>query len=134
MSDDPMAPVEGPGSSSDAPDGAAPSWSSWSNLWQVPTILLSMVLIGVGIALAISRNPGNDFDGALNQVDDLIAVGDFETARQRLVDVIEPRLGLATDLQLGRFHATVADWTDEKQIELGQSQYDLNLRIAEKYA
>ncbi|MHC4908165.1 MAG: tetratricopeptide repeat protein [Planctomycetota bacterium] len=134
MSDDPMASSRGPGSSSDSPDGeVAASWSSWSNLWQVPTILLSMALIGVGIALAISRTPGNDFDGALNQVDDLIAVGELETARQRLVEVIEPRLGVATDLQLGRFHATVADWTYFTQKGLGQSQDDINVRIGSKY-
>ncbi|MCH8164168.1 MAG: tetratricopeptide repeat protein [Planctomycetes bacterium] len=108
--------------------------SSWSNLWQVPAIVLSVGLILLGLYVAIHRAPRNDFDGAFDQIDQLLASNEFELAAVQLKEVIEPNLHLATELQEARYHATVADW-----IALSQASRQLDLpgnnrRIAEQYA
>ncbi|MHC4416024.1 MAG: tetratricopeptide repeat protein [Planctomycetota bacterium] len=109
-------------------------WSSWSNLWQVPAIVISAGVIMVGLYVAMHRAPANDFDGAFDQIDRLIAAEDFERAAFQLNDVVEPNLELATELQRARFHATVADW-----ISLSQAAEEVSLeandrRIVEGYA
>ena len=62
--------------------------SPWGDLWQVPTILLSGLLILLGLYLATKRAPENDFDGALDQIDRLTASGRFDLAGSRLTDVV----------------------------------------------
>jgi tetratricopeptide (TPR) repeat protein len=123
--DDPVATA--------VPEGPEEDWSSWSNLWQVPAIVLSIIVIAAGLYVAMQRSPGNDFDGALDQVDRLIANERFDLAATQLNEVIEPNLELATPLQQARFESTVADW-----IVLSQAAANLNLdknnhRIAEHY-
>ncbi len=133
---------EGDGSPRDQPlrdatelpvEGEAPDWSSWSNLWQIPAILISAVIIGIGLYVTMQRAPENDFNGALDQVDRLIVAENFDTAAAQLNQVIEPNLGQATQSQQARFDATVADW-----IALSQAAADLDLesnnrRIVEHY-
>ncbi|MHC4430121.1 MAG: hypothetical protein ACYS0D_16215, partial [Planctomycetota bacterium] len=53
-------------------DGPEEDWSSWSNLWQVPAIVISAIVIAAGLYVAMQRSPDNDFDGVLDQVDRLI--------------------------------------------------------------
>ena len=119
----------------DAPvDESAVDWSSWSNLWQIPAIALSGVVIVLGLIVAMRRAPTNDFDGALNQVEQLIEAADFELAAMQLNEVIEPHLELATPLQRARFEATVADWLALSQRARGVNLAENNRRIAERYA
>ncbi len=93
----------------EGPETGAQSGRDWSNLWQMPTIIGSIILILLGLRVAVDRAPENDFQGAFAQVDRLIASGDFELAAQKLNEVIEPNLQMATPLEQARFHATVAD-------------------------
>jgi tetratricopeptide (TPR) repeat protein len=125
LRDDPDAPFE-----DEAPEV---NWRSWSNLWQVPAIILSVVVIAAGLYVAMQRSPGNDFDGALDQVDRLIANGEFDLAATRLNEVIEPNLGLATPDQQARFEATVADWIALSQASAGLDLDRNNRRIIERY-
>ncbi len=109
-------------------------WSSWSNLWQVPSIIVSLIVIGIGLYVAMQRAPENDFDGAFDRVDELIANEQFELAAVQLNEVIEPNLAEANQFQHGRFEATVADW-----IALSQKAAKLDLeannrRIVDHYA
>ena len=109
-------------------------WSSWSNLWQVPSIIVSLIVIGIGLYVAMQRAPENDFDGAFDRVDELIAGEQFELAAVQLNEVIEPNLTAASQLQHGRFEATVADW-----IALSQKAAKLDLeannrRVVDHYA
>ena len=55
-------------------------WSSWSNLWQVPSIIVSLIVIVIGLYVAMHRAPKNDFDGAFDRVDELIAAEQFDLA------------------------------------------------------
>jgi tetratricopeptide (TPR) repeat protein len=114
-------------------DGPEEDWSSWSNLWQVPAIVLSVIVIAAGLYVAMHRSPENDFDGALDQVDRLIETESFDVAAAQLNEVIEPNLGLATPLQQARFEATVADWIALSQQAAGLDLEKNHRRIAEHY-
>ena len=92
---------------------------AWSNVWQVPAILGSIVVILLGLYVAMQRAPANDFDAAFDQIDQMIAGRDFELAALRLNEVIEPNLDDATALQQARFEATVADWISLSQEAAG---------------
>lgn len=83
---------------------------SWRTAWQAPVILGSIAAIVWGIYTIQARRPQNDFDGALTQVETMIAAGEFDGASARLTTVIEPYLHEATRDQQARFHAAVADW------------------------
>lgn len=108
-------------------------WSTWSNLWQVPSILASIVVILLGLYVAMKRAPANDFDGAFDRIDQLIAAQSFETAAAQLNKVIEPNLDDATPLHQARFEATVADWISLSQKAAGLDLESNNRRIDEHY-
>ena len=111
----------------------AVDWSSWSNLWQIPAIAVSAVVIAVGLYVAMLRSPENDFQGAFDRVDHFIETEQFDLAATQLNEVVEPNLADATVLEQARFEATVADW-----ISLSQAAAELDIeandhRITEHY-
>ncbi len=63
-------------------------WSSWANLWQVPSIMVSLIVIAIGLYVAMQRAPENDFDGAFDRVDELIATEQFDLAAVQLNNII----------------------------------------------
>ncbi len=135
--------ADGPQHNEDAPPADAEEWSdgesapvdwtSTSQLWQVPTILLSLALIAVGVIVAIQRAPDDDFGAALAEVETWISDGKLDQAGRRLRDVLEPNLELATNEESGRFHRAVADWTSLAQRATGVSRTENNERIDEQY-
>ena len=127
------APSEGTDAHAEAAADAA-GFSSWGSLWQVPAIVISLILIGLGLLVASHRGPKYDFGGALDQVDQLIVAGEFETAKTRLQDVIEPNLDQATPVQEARFHVAMADWVAAVQEARGTSAEANNHIIATQYA
>ena len=114
-------------------DEQAVEWSSWTNLWQVPAILISGVVIAAGLYVAMRSAPDNDFDGALDQVDQLIASEQFDLAAGQLNEVLEPNLDAATPAQQARFEAVVADWISLSQAAAGLELEKNNRRIDEHY-
>lgn len=126
--DEPAAPPAGEASTHTS---APPTWGS---LWQAPTILLSLVLIAWGIVVAMQRAPENDFDGALSEVERLLADGQLEQARVGLQETIQPHLSQATQEQRGRFHAAAADWLSA--VEQAQAVRDpsLDAMLRDDYA
>ncbi len=111
----------------------AVDWSAWSNLWQVPSIIVSLIVIGIGLYVAMQRAPENDFDGAFDRVDELIVSEQFELAAVQLNEVIEPNLAAATQLQHGRFEATVADWIALSQTAAKLDLEANNRRVVDHY-
>lgn len=83
--------------------------SGKSLLWQVPAILLSLALIFSGLYVAVQRAPHDDFAGALRQVRGFIEEGQYDVAKARLRDVIEPNLERAEPEHQALFHAVAAD-------------------------
>jgi len=143
-----QAQLRAPGSAADEPSShpepetselvpvadPAPAWSSWSNLWQLPVIAASFVLIVIGVRTTIHPASANDFGGVFQQIDQLISASQFETARSLLRDMVEPNLGEATQAERARFHATVADLLYCAQRADGLVTAAGNQRIAEQYA
>ena len=117
----------------DEPGRSAVDWSAWSHLWQVPAILLSGVVILAGLYVAVRRAPENDFDGALAQIEQLLAAGNYDLAAAQLNDVVEPNLHLATPQQQARFHSIVADWIAASQAARGLNLEANNRRIVKRY-
>jgi len=101
------APVDG--ESPAAPDGAESLDRSWSNLWQIPTIVVSLTLIVGGIVIARRGAPTHDFEGAYAQIEDLVGTGQFELAADLLEESVAPHLDEATDAERGRFFAIAGD-------------------------
>ncbi len=116
------------------PDAATVNWSSWSNLWQVPAIVVSLIVIAAGLYVAMKRAPKNDFDGALDQIDALLAAEKFDLAAGQLNEVIEPHLAKATTVQRARFEASVADWIALSQRAANLAVDANDRRITERYA
>ena len=111
----------------------AVDWSSWSNLWQIPAIAVSAVVIAGGLYVTMLRAPENDFHGAFDRVDHFIATEQFDLAAAQLNEVVEPSLGDATELEQARFEATVADWISLSQNAAGLDIEANNQRITEHY-
>ncbi len=134
QTEDTLREPNDPGPSEAPGDAAAEvNWSAPANLWQVPAIALSLIVIAAGIAVAMWRAPSNDFDGALDQIDNLIATGQFDVAAEQLNKVVEPHLDDATIAQRARFEATVADWISLSQREANLDLASNNSRIVEHY-
>jgi tetratricopeptide (TPR) repeat protein len=109
-------------------------WSQWGNLWQVPSLLLSMTLIAAGIFVASSRSQPHDFDGALSEIEQLITLGELDAASNRIQDVIEPHLLDASQFDQGRYHSAVADLLAARQETEGFDESSYDARIDEQYA
>ena len=72
-------------------DDQATEWRSWSNLWQVPAIVVSTVLILAGLWYAMPAPEAVDYDARLDVVADHIAGNRLPEARAALQQEIEPR-------------------------------------------
>ncbi|MBL8746765.1 MAG: tetratricopeptide repeat protein [Phycisphaerae bacterium] len=80
----------------------------WRDAWQLPVAFLGLVLLVLGIAAAIKRAPGPDFEGVLNDAETLIATQDPASALDLLNGPIVQaigRPGAASPELLARFHA-----------------------------
>lgn len=106
---------------------------SWHDLWQLPTILLSVALITAGIMVAVRNRPQNDFDGALSQIESLIEKNQFQTALTQLREVIEPNLDQASQAHRARYRAVVGDWIYFAQADRRQNALANNQRIDQQY-
>ena len=101
-------PNEGDDVSVDAPPRSRERLP-WTSAWQIPTILLSLALIAIGLYHAGREKPGHDFDGALTQIEAMISSGEFEVAATRLGERVQPFLNEADPSQVGWFNALVGD-------------------------
>ncbi len=128
MSDD-REQVSGPTEESEV----EPRDPLWGNLWQVPAIAASLLLIVAGLYVASRRAPEQDFDGVLEQVAERISAGDLDGARGQLEQVIKPRLKLATTAQQARYHANVADWVAVSQETSGVNLWSNSRIVVDEY-
>ncbi len=117
------------------PDADAPaSRVTWATMWQVPTIVVSLVLIALGLYVAGERSPELDLSSWLDRAEHNIATGEYEAAAHILNEVIHPNRHMATSAEEGRFHRAVADWLYLTQREGSFDDRDANQRIADRYS
>ena len=104
----------------------------WRDVWQLPTLLIATGAVVGGLVYVTSLPRDNDFVGALDQVDGLLAAGRLDDARTILFDRIGPKLEQASVLDKARFDAVTADWLSAARIGTGAVENDQ--QIAERYA
>lgn len=105
----------------------------WTNLWQVPAIFISLVLIALALRVAISRMPQDDFDVVLTEVEQLLEAGHLDTAGEILRQVLGPHVERAELEDQARYHAAAADWTLMVQRADGVDSRQNNLAIDRNY-
>ncbi|MCA9310031.1 MAG: tetratricopeptide repeat protein, partial [Phycisphaerales bacterium] len=105
------------------------------DLWQIPTIVLALVLLGAGMRSWVAGRPAPDFDGAMDQIETLIDDGHYPEARELLAGNIFPELGSpeVTVAQRGRYHLLQADRMYLEQKQLGLDVDENHRRIIEEY-
>ncbi len=108
-------------------------WTSWSSLWQVPAIVLSIALIGIGVWSAMQREEPPALSLLLDHAEELIADSQLETTAAYLESDVKTRLHEAGPMDEARFHAIVADWIAMTQQEQGVSLEKNNILIDEEY-
>jgi tetratricopeptide (TPR) repeat protein len=84
--------------------------ASWGNLWQAPTIVLSLALIGLGLWHGAADTPEIDYNAVFDGIEQLIAAEELDAARNRIQTIIEPTLAERTPEQQARHHQIVGDW------------------------
>jgi len=90
-----------------APGSAAER--SWSGLWQMPVILLSIASMVGAILYARNAPPPEELAAILVRVESLIAAGELPQAITVLEQSVAPWIDRADSSQQGRFHALAAD-------------------------
>lgn len=117
----------------DAADVDALAQTSWSNLWQVPAIIVSALLITLGIVAAMQRDDPPPISALLDHAEALIDDAQFEATATYLDESVKPRLHEAGPADQARFHAIVGDWIALTQESQGVSLQQNNVLIDEQY-
>lgn len=106
---------------------------TWANVWQIPTIILSAILIVWGIRSAMGPTEALDFDATLAAIEQHIADGEHERAALQLRTAIEPHLDSLQPAQRAVFHRAVADYHFYAQPP-AHGSVSVSRHIAEHYA
>ncbi len=104
-----LAPADSTGSAeSDAP---VPAGRHGPGLWQMPVIVLSVLLIGGGLWFARRPAPHHDIALALTAAEEHLAGGHIDEAAEAIEREIEPWLESCSEIEKARYHAIAADVT-----------------------
>lgn len=101
---------------------------AWRSLWQVPTVLISLALIVVGVVVGLRPARVVTLPELLEAARALIDAGRLDEAKAAMHDEIEPRLLQAPASDRATFHLLVAAWLDRRQVMLGAAS-DTNDRL-----
>ncbi|MBB6430728.1 tetratricopeptide repeat protein [Algisphaera agarilytica] len=88
---------------------ASTKTTSWTAVWQLPVLLVGMVLLGVGLYLAKPRYTPPDFHGMLDTVDQYLEADNPEEARIRMDTLVEEGIETQNDLTRGRYYQYLGD-------------------------
>jgi tetratricopeptide (TPR) repeat protein len=118
----------------DAAVAPASQWASWSNLWQIPTIFISLGLIGWGVVQATKSSTPPDVKMVLQQTGLLIATGEYKEAAAKLREFVEPRIDREAESVRAMYHVQAADLVFLSQHGEGVENLDNHKHIAEHYS
>jgi tetratricopeptide (TPR) repeat protein len=129
---EPHAPTPAEAGPVDAP---GPSRRTWRGVWQAPTLLASVALLGAGVWLAVARSPEPDFGSMLDAAGGLVEKEKFERALDVLNTNIRPYLDhkAFTIEQRQRFHTLRARAIFEGQAALGLDRRENHESIIAEY-
>ncbi len=83
--------------------------TSWTSVWQLPVLMVGMVLLGVGLYLAAPRYVPPDFHGMLDTVDQYLEADNPEEARVRMDTLREDQIEEQDDEIRGRYYQYLGD-------------------------
>ncbi|MEM7681066.1 MAG: tetratricopeptide repeat protein [Planctomycetota bacterium] len=86
---------------------------AWSQVWQLPVLVLGIGLLAIGVSLSLPNHEGPDFDGALDSTAALLDAGRLEESEAELDKIAaEPEFlaGEKTAERHGRFEQLRSDW------------------------
>lgn len=106
MAEDLDSPISGPTSEQPPP---------WSQVWQLPVLILGITLLTVGLVLT-SRNKGEteDFPGKLDEIAQYLTANNLEKAKEE-VTFLADRIGRAAQMDRARFEMYRGDLTCKEQ-------------------
>lgn len=113
----------------------APS-RGWRDLWQAPTLIIGSLLLIAGLVTSMRSAPKHDFDGALDDVQALMQVEEYEAALDRLNREILPHLASSTEVDVpvrARFHLLRGDAIFLAQAARGGNQASNDRAVIEEY-
>ncbi|MFZ9881381.1 MAG: tetratricopeptide repeat protein, partial [Phycisphaerales bacterium] len=88
----------------------APKSRGLRDFWQLPLLVLGMGGVVGAILYARAHPPKDDFAGALEQAEELVAEGELAAAKVVLFDVVGANIEKAPPEVLPRYHAVSADY------------------------
>jgi len=104
----------------------------WSQIWQMPTLVGGMFLLGLGIYLALPSPESNDFDGALDDVEKLLEANEFEQALAGL-KYIAANSADAEPHHLARHQALMGDQVYLEQYAKGDDERANHKKVVAYY-
>ena len=109
-------------------------WRSWSNLWQIPALILGAALIGYGLYQASGKAAVIDIPAELAKVEELIASGEYKSAATAIREKIDPAIKHAAAQEQSRYHANVADLVYLSQQAEGLSELQNYQQVVDHFA
>jgi tetratricopeptide (TPR) repeat protein len=122
------------GETSAAGSAAASPWASWTNLWQIPTIAISLALIGWGIVEATKSSTPANIEEVLAQTESLITNGDYKRAAMQLREVVESRISKQPPPIQAKYHTQAADLVFLSQQGEGVENVENHRQVADHFA
>ncbi len=114
-------------------EAAPPQGLSWSQVWQLPLLIVGVLLLGVSLYLSLPTQEQHDFDGALREVQLYLKAGNTEQAKAQL-EHVQANLELASPAQAA-LHWLL--WGDAVYLEQRSRGVDLaqnHERVRQYYA
>ncbi len=106
---------------------------SWSQLWQMPALVLGLLVFGVWLYLTVSApKPKNDFTGGLDSISQYLKANNFDAARESINRIL-PHIDQATVLEQARLKQLWGDMIFLEQRYTGTSAPENHRKIAELY-
>jgi len=81
---------------------------SWSQVWQLPVLILAMAMLGLGVWSALPSKESNDFPAAFDSAEQFIAAQNFEEA-QKLLDDVHTNLMATKEEERARYNLLQGD-------------------------
>ena len=94
---------------------------SWDGVWQVPSLLLGLVLMTVGVYVSLPSADKNEFSEVLGEVVLYLKSRNIEEAQTVLQTRLEPFIGDATRAEQGMYYLT---WGDLVYLQQEVNQWD----------
>lgn len=120
MADAPTINPNGPDDMGDLPRQAGDEQDMlWSQVWQLPVLLLGLGLLVIGVFLSLPSRGVSDFHGKLADVQTLLENDKLDEAEVALNDKLKPRITEATPGDIGYFWQLYADLIFQKLYKTG---------------